>query len=362
MSEDQSEQNRSEDATPHKLQKARERGSVARGTDLAFLSGLSALLIYSWMMGDELVARVAHVVQLALATSSNALNAPNGLLEISGSLLLAAARPLLFVIGAIFFTVLLFEIVQLRGLTFSTQPLKPDFNRLNPSQGFKKIFSVRMLIETGKTVLKLVVYSAAAAFVVMQAWSAASITVTDAHQLSDGMGRLALKLMSFFLGGAIVFALFDQLVSRRDFAKRMRMSRREVKREHRDREGDSRLKQRRKELHKEFVKLSESLRGIRGADVLITNPTHYAVALRYDPDVMDAPRVVAKGAHQVAQRLRRMAFLYSMVIVESPALARALYRCDLHRPVPDGFFEPVAEVYRALRDRGALRRMSQANA
>jgi flagellar biosynthetic protein FlhB len=133
----------------------------------------------------------------------------------------------------------------------------------------------------------------------------------------------------------------------------MRMSRRDVRREARDREGDPRLKQRRKQLHREFAKSSESLRNLRGADVLITNPTHFAVALRYDPKTMLAPVVVSRGAHAFALRLRRTAFLYGVVIVREPALARALFRCDLNQPVPEALFSPVAAIYRGLRGRAA---------
>ena len=97
-----------------------------------------------------------------------------------------------------------------------------------------------------------------------------------------------------------------------------------------------------------FEKLSQSLRGVRSADVLITNPVHYAVALRYEAGRMEAPTVVARGAHHVALRLRRLAFSYGVAIVENPPLARALYRCDLDREIPDALFAPVAQVYRGL--------------
>lgn len=128
------------------------------------------------------------------------------------------------------------------------------------------------------------------------------------------------------------------------------MSRRELRREVRDREGDPRLKHRRKQLHREFAKMSKSLRNVRGADVLVTNPTHYAVALKYDTRAMSAPTVVSRGVNEYAQRLKRAAFLYGVVIVENRQLARALYhRCELEREVPEAFYRPVADVYRQIR-------------
>lgn len=361
MSEQQEEQDRSEEATPFKLQRARERGSVARGADLGFFTGLSAFLICAWFLGDDVNAKIALAAAQALAAAPGVVGSPSGVLHVTGTLLLSAARPLSLMVGAVFLTVLVFEIVQLRGIVFSGTPLKPDFNRLSPAQGFKRVFSVRMLIETGKTMLKMAVYLTIAAFMVLAAWASAPALI-DAGALASGMIRLGLQLIAFFVLAALAFAILDQVISRRDFQKRMRMSRREVKREHRDREGDPRLKQKRKDLHKDFAKASRSLRGIRGADVLITNPTHFAVALRYDPRAMDAPTIVSRGANQFALRLRRLAFLYAVPVVENPPLARALHRFELDRPVPDVLFEPVAEIYRALNDAGALRKMSRSDA
>lgn len=355
MSDQQAEQDRSEEATPFKLQRARERGAVARGADLGFFTGLGAFLLYAWFMGDALRAQIAKAAEAALAAAPQVLASPQAILEVTGAVLLWAARPLALMIGAVFLTVLVFELVQLRGFVFSAEPLKPDFNRLNPSNGFKRVFSLRTLIETGKTLLKLVIYLSIAALVMRTAIQSAP-TLVDGIQLSEGMVQAGLRLCAGFVLAALAIAVLDQLISRRDFAKRMRMSRREVKREHRDREGDPRLKQRRKELHKEFVKVSRSLRGIRGADVLVTNPTHFAVALRYDASRMDAPQIVSRGAGQFARRLRRLAFLYGVAVVENPPLARALYRFELDGIVPDSLFEPVAEIYRALREADVLRR------
>ena len=106
----------------------------------------------------------------------------------------------------------------------------------------------------------------------------------------------------------------------------MRMSRRELRREHRDREGEPRQKQKRKQLHAEFVQASQSLRGVKGADVVVTNPTHYAVALRYDAASMAAPAVVSRGAGDLALRIKQLAFRHNVVVIEDKALARALYR------------------------------------
>ena len=349
MSQDDSETDKSEQATPFKLSRARQKGSVARGMDLGFLTGLGAFGAYFWMLGSTFSSQIAQASRQALVTAPSVVSSPNEILAVTGAMLSSAAKPLAFMSGAIFLAVLVFEIAQ-TGPVFSTETLKLDFNRLNPATGLKRIFSARMLIETGKNMLKMVVYGALAWMAIKGALSKTTPVITDAASLMEALKSVSLRLISYFLGAALVFAAIDQLIVRRDFGKKMRMSRREVRRESRDREGDPRMKQRRKQLHREFVKLSESLRNIKGADVLITNPVHFAVALRYDPSTMEAPVVVSRGAHNFALRLRRLAFLYGVVIVQKPLLARALYRCELNSPVPEALYKPVAEIYRAFRD------------
>jgi flagellar biosynthetic protein FlhB len=207
-----------------------------------------------------------------------------------------------------------------------------------------------MMIETAKNLLKLLVYTALAYVVLRHAQTIDLTSIIDARGLGAAMLGTGQRLLAFFIAGAALFAVLDQLIVRRDFARRMRMSPREVRREARDREGDPRIKQRRQRLHREFAKLSQSLRNVRGADVLIVNPTHYAVALRYDPKAMVAPKAVSLGAHQFALRLKKLAFIYGLVIVEDPPLARALYQaCELNQLVPEQYYRAVADIYLSIR-------------
>jgi flagellar biosynthetic protein FlhB len=355
------EQNRSEQATPYKLARAREKGTVARGTDLGFLTSLSAFTAWAWISGAGARAHLAQAAKSAFVSAPQVLGSPNALMAVTGQVLTSAVRPLAFMAAIIFVAVLTFEIVQ-TGPVFSTSPLKPDFNRLNPGQNVKRLFSLRVLIETGKNLLKLAVYVALAWSVIQGVRQRELPTFTDADRLAHGLAAAGLKLLVLFAGAALVFAALDQLITRGDFTRRMRMSRREVRRELRDREGEPRMKQRRKQLHREFVKMSQSLRGVRGADVLITNPVHYAVGLKYDPAVMAAPKVVALGAHRFAQRLKRLAFAYGVVTVQNEPLARALYqRCEVDHPIPEALYQPVADVYLRLREQ-ARRREALADA
>lgn len=342
------EQDRSELPSRYKLEKARREGSVARGMDLGFLAVLVAATGLAWFAGARVVQVLQTSTALGLAAADSGLVGPQGFLALTAQMARPVATVLLPMIGVMFAAVAAMEFLQ-TGPVFSTRALRFDFARLDPGKGLKRLFSVRILIETAKGVLKLALYSGIAAFIIFQALQQAS-AITDAQRLASAMGMLLLRLIAGAAVAAAIVAVFDQLMSRRQFLKQMRMSRREVKREHRDREGDSRLKQRRKDLHGQFAKTSQSLKGIREADLVVVNPVHFAVALRYQPGLMDAPVVMSRGSHAVALRLRRLAFAYGVPVVVDPPLARKLFRSSaLGRPIAEGLFRPVADIYLGLR-------------
>ena len=347
--EENTEQDKSEQPSFFKLKRAREQGSVARGMDLGFFTGLGAFVGWFWLFGGGLAERLAIASRRAFVAAPDVLGEGQALGAIIGQMVSAGARPLIFMGLTIFGVVLAFEFFQ-TGAVFTTKPLNLDFNRLNPAANIKKLFSVRVLIETAKNLCKLAVYGAVTWHVIDQAQGPIALAIAEARGLTAALVSSGFKLVLYFVIAAAVFAAADQGIVRREFLKKMRMSRRELKREVRDREGEPRLKQRRKQLHAEFVKQSQNLKGIRGADVLITNPTHLAIALRYEPGRADAPYVVARGADQVALRLRRLAFIYGVTIIEDRDLARALFwGAQLQQPIPEHCFQKVADVYLTLR-------------
>jgi flagellar biosynthetic protein FlhB len=352
---DGTEQDKSEQATPFKLKKAREKGQVARGMDLGFLVGLAVLLLYLWIAGPGLGGDIARASRDAIVAAPSVIGGQGELFALTGHVFAAVLKPLLVFLLGLFATALLFEMLQV-GVVFSAQPLKPDFSRLNPARGLKRVFSKRMLVETLKNVLKLGVYAAIAWLAGRQALAAYFASVGDGAGLAQAMFAAGLRLLAWFVLAALCFAALDQLLVRREFGKTMRMSRRELRREHREREGEPRQKQKRKQLHAEFVKASQSLRGVKGADVVVTNPTHIAVALRYDAASMAAPQVVSRGAGDLARRIRQLAFRFNVIVVEDKALARALYRrAALDAPVPEAFYQKVAALYNRLRAGAATR-------
>ena len=345
---DESELDKSESATPFKLKRARQKGQVARGIDLGFFTALAAFLGFAWVVGYQSAVGLARISALTLANSAMAINAPGALMAQAAQMFSAAMAPLMVLGATLFAVVIVFEFVQV-GPVFSFQVLKPDFSRINPAKGLKRLLSWRLVIEAMKSVLKLAVYGTVSWLVIKTALASETFVLSDGKALSIALAAVGFKLLLYFALVALMFTAGDQILSRREFAKKMRMSRRELKREHRDREGDQRFKQKRKEFHNEFMKMAKSLRNARSADIILTNPTHVAVALRYLPDTMGAPSIVSRGSGELAARIRRIGFTYGIVVLEDPALARALFKTRiLEAEIPDALFQPVADIYRRL--------------
>jgi len=157
----ETEQNKSEEASPFKLRRAREKGTVARGTDLGYFSTLAGLALYATVAGADAFLSLAATTKAVLETSIDGVNRGRELPSLIASSYASVLRPVLYFSSSIALIVLIFEVVQLRGVVFSTHPLKPDFGKLNPGKGLKRVFSARMLKETLKSVLKLVAYTGA---------------------------------------------------------------------------------------------------------------------------------------------------------------------------------------------------------
>lgn len=350
MAEDGGETNKNEEATPFKLDRARQKGMLARGTDLGFFASLLALAIAAQLVGNDLVQGLSATMRRILASTGGGPDAEFAMLAQGWSAMLGVAGVMILPLVLFMVVTATIEVVQNRGVIFSAEPLKPDFTRLNPAKGLKRLFSLRMLKELAKNLIKLGVYGGAAYLFIRGLAEEAGERARDGRQLAELLADTAGRLLLLFLFLAAAIALLDQLLARREFARQMRMSNREVTREMREREGEPRQKQKRRQILAEIIKQAAAAANVKGADVLIVNPTHFAVALRYRPEQGDAPIVQARGRNLWAQRMRESAQREGIVIVRNPALARALYReGNVGRPIGQGQFVAVADIYIALR-------------
>ena len=356
MSEQGQETNKSEEATPFKLKRAREKGMVARGMDLGFFASLAALASFLIMAGEELVGQLALLMRRSLGAGIANAADPQQAAALAAAVWWPALQPVLLLAGTVVLFVLLLEVVQLRGLIFSTHPLKPDFSRLNPAKGLKRIFSMRMLKEAMKNVVKMTIYATIAYLLIAGVVDVPGRSSTDAAGLAAAMQAAGMRLLLFFILAALFFVAIDQIIARRDYSKQMRMSRRELTREHKEREGEPRLKQKRKQLHAEFAKEARQAGSLPGSDMLVVNPTHFAVALAYRANENKAPRVTAKARNERALAMKSQAFLLGIPIFESKALARALYdQTDTGDEIGESRFRDVADLYLKLQTSGRNR-------
>ncbi len=336
---------RSEAATPFKLQKARERGQTARSTEI--VGSAVFLVAVAWLawQGVQAWEALLRVAQLPLRRAGD-LQAGTGtvwplLAELAGSAA-GVLWPLLF--GAM--AAAIAASVAQTGFVFSFEPLRFDFARLSPATGFRRIFSLRTLFDGARACVKLALLS-------VTAWLALRSLLPQFHALgalppSEFVRVLVQDVASlgFRLALALVLvACADLAFTRREFGQRMRMSRRELKDEYRHREGDPRIRARLRELRREMLRRSQALKNTREADVVLTNPTHYAVALRYAHGEMEAPRVIAKGAGHLAAAMREIAARHRVVVVQNPPLARRLFReAPLDEYLPAAFHAEVARI------------------
>jgi len=243
------------------------------------------------------------------------------------------------------------------GPIFSTEPLRLDFSRMNPVQGLKKFISLRTLWDLLKLALKVGLLSALGWWLARSMQRNVLSTIWAAPlRVGELFRSVYIQVTVWVLGVLALIAATDLLFARRELLRKLRMSRTDIKDEMKRRDGDPEVKQKRKRLMAELLKQARSIRRVPDADVLLTNPTHLAVALRYRPRTMRSPVVIAKGADEVAARMRAKATTSGVPCLRSPALARALFReCGVDHPVPDQLHAQLAPVYRWIMARPGTR-------
>lgn len=336
---------RSEAATPFKLEKAREQGRTARSADVVSAVVFLVAMGYAGAQGLHACETIFRLARAGLVQGLHAQAAGEAPWPLVARLAAEAASVLLPFFLSLVIAAVLASRAQ-TGAVFSAAPLQVDFSRLDPAAGLKRLLSLRTLFELVRACIKLLVLGAAAwmalrsllpQFHAIPALSPAEFLrtlVADVTELGLKLG-LALLLVGFL----------DLVYTRREFARNMRMSRRELKDEFKNREGDPRIRARLRELRREMLKRSAALKNTRTADVVLTNPTHYAVALRYVHGEMEAPRVVAKGAGKLAAAMREIAARHRVVVVRNPPLARRLFReVALDGLLPAAFHAEVARI------------------
>jgi flagellar biosynthetic protein FlhB len=337
------DEERTEPATPRRREEARERGQVARSGDLSsaviLLAAVVALKFLGKPMIGGLFASAASVLEgLALVDGD-----PAHLLSRFGGAFGAVLLGFLPFAGIVLAAALAANLAQV-GFLFTAKPLAPDLDRLDPVAGLGRLLSVRGLVRVVAGLLKL---AAVALVVFWSLWRERVLLVELSGRAFDQIPGIAADLLlTLSLRAALVLfvlALFEYGFQRWQHERDLRMSKREIREEMRRYEGDPRIRERRRAIQQQLA-LQRMLLGVPGATVVVTNPTHLAVAIKYEKS-MEAPVVVAKGAEQLARRIREAALDHGIPIVERKDLARALYRSvDVGQSIPSALYQAVAEI------------------
>ena len=335
---------KTEKATPKKREETKKKGQVAKSVEIntavILLSMFLFLLFGRQFLFDQFEHVMKEYLQHNLLKDLTNQNARSLLSQIYMQILILIG-PFL---GVAFIAAIVANVSQV-GFIFSAEAISVKFDRLNPIQGFKKIYSLRAIVELVKSLLKITIVGAATFYVIWQSkQDILNLPYIGIREVAETIYNLVVKSGLYAAGSLLALATFDLFYQRFDFEKNIRMSKQDIKDEYKKSEGDPLIKSKIKQKQREIA-MRRMMQEIPNADVIITNPTHYAVALKYDEEKRDAPFVVAKGVDYLALKIREIAKAHDIVTIENRPLARALYaQTEIGDEVPEEFFKAVAEI------------------
>jgi flagellar biosynthetic protein FlhB len=357
--EDRNREDLSDEPSQYKIDEFRRKGMVAQSRELSALLATAAvavaLIAFAPRFGAEMIEFMKEVFRADAASKMDFKDVSALKVTLVRSLILGS-KVVLPVAGMGFLLGIVGSFLQI-GAIFTVEPLTPDLNKINPFNGLSRLFSMKVVVEGIRMTIKMIVVVAVAYFLVKaQIFRAPELAHTGGlGSLLREMGQSA-KVLFFSIGGVMVlFAFIDFALQRFEYSKNTHLTKEEAKQEHKEREGDPQIKARVRAVQREVAR-KRMMAAVKKADVIVTNPTHIAVALQYDREKMAAPKVIAKGADFVAQKIKQIAAEAGIPAVENVPLARTLYKSvKIGHYVPRNLYQAVAEVlayvYR-LKNRG----------
>ncbi len=345
MAEDQQDPSqKTEEPTQKRIEEGREKGQIASSREInnwfMILGGTIVLV----MMGPSLFAQFKGELGHILAFSHTTSLAGRGAGQLITDTILRVAGILVLPLALLAVMAALSSLVQNRPM-IAFESIKPKFEKISPMKGFKRLFSSRSLVEFVKGFLKLAIVGTVATLVILpEVDGLAGLPAMPTQAFLLVLWKTAAKMLVAVLAVVTVIAVLDLLYQKMQHLKQMRMSRQELKDELKQTDGDPMVRARLRQIRMERAR-QRMMQAVPEATVVVTNPTHFAVALKYEHEVMEAPEVVAKGADLVAKRIREAAEEHGVPLVENPPLARALYAgVEIGRPIPTEHYRAVAEV------------------
>ncbi|MFC1781104.1 flagellar biosynthesis protein FlhB [Planctomycetota bacterium] len=335
---------KTEQPTPRRLQKAREKGQVPHSQELTSVVTLLILVAVIALFGSTMQNWFEQEMEQGMSCENSVFADSNTFISFFNGKLLDTMLILLPVFGALAFGAI-FASVAISGLNFSTETINLKFNQLNPVDGLKKLFNMRSLVRLVLSILKLLLISLIVWFYIRSKLEAlAELRWVLSEQIIPIISRLILGLMIRIGIGLLIIASIDVIYQKWKYIQDLKMTRQEVKRDHKDTEVSPELKRRIRRIQFEMA-LKRTLQEVPKATVVLVNPTHYAVALKYDAKTMDAPVLVAKGADHVAEKIREVARAYGVPIISRPELTRTIYASiEPGNAIPENLFVAIAKV------------------
>ena len=349
---------KTEAPTGKRLSQAREEGDIIMSSEIKTAASLAAILVVVWWILPPMMSKATSYLAVLMSEPHLIrVTTETELMEVLRSL--AARMALLLVLPlSVMVAAGVTAALGQTGWLISTKKITPNFSKLNPLNGLKRIFSTHGAVDLGKNILKVIVVAVLFYFVVRK--KVAFLPLLPSMELPailDFLHSVLVRLLMTILTVQILIGAGDYMYQRYSYMKKLRMSKQEVKDENRQSEGDPMVKARIRGLRLQRAR-QRMMASVPKADVVVTNPTHFACALKYDPETMNAPMLIAKGQDLVALRIRELAKQHDIMIVENPPLARALYAAvEVDREVPPEHYKAVAEVISyVFRLKGKLRR------
>ncbi len=329
-------QEKTEQATPRRRQKAREKGDVARSRELTSILTVGAIILMFYLVGSDFIRNISELTTRLLRLQYG--------YEVTAVMRAASVEALFILMPFLAISVAFALISSVMQGGFVMKPIKIEFEKINPVSGLKRMFSKEKLVELAKTLFKFLIGALVCFFIVNMLMPViSSIIAFDIQSIRNIAFSLVAKAVIITFLTFFAVAMLDYLFERWRFERSIKMSKEELKEEHKETEGDPLIRSRIKSIQREIAR-KRMMQEVPKATVVITNPVHLAVALQYKRAEMEAPKIIAKGAGIIAEKIKETAAKHSIPVVEDAPLARALFKLKIDSYIPEELYRAVARI------------------
>jgi flagellar biosynthetic protein FlhB len=335
---------KTEDPTPKKQEEAREKGQLGKSQDLTAAMMSAIAITFLFMYGHKIVNYHVDAIIYIFSHFHQMDLTPNNVFAYASEAVYASIMMMLPFFIVMVVAGVVANITQI-GFLWTFKPMTPDFNKINPIKGLQNKFKLKTVMTAFMNIAKVVVFSMVGYLVLNSEWKRIfKMTGQDAAYSMKLFSEIFFKLAMYIIIVMLILAILDFAYQKWQSFQQNKMTKQEVRDEHKNYEGDPKIKQRRRQIQQQMAR-QRMMKDVKDADVVITNPTHYSIAIKYDELTMRAPTLVAKGVDVLALKIREIAKTNSIPIVENKLLARALYKStEVGEPIPQKMFKAVAEI------------------